>query len=141
MKYKIKCRNKKEIVLSISVMLIVLSLGVLLGRILPDSGGFSVLSSYQRDRYNRYDVNCVVMSCECESFFEDVMGVPTDFVIGKNGDDSVRHCWLLLHLPGGDYEFESTVFEFRRSSEKYEVIGVFDELADFYAFDVGCGGD
>lgn len=69
------------------------------------------------------------MSKDCEAFFER-MGITTQVVNGSKLDDNGNivggHCWLILSLPWGDVEFESTSLMFSKVSNTYKVYSITD---------------
>ena len=90
---------------------------------------FVVLSSWlflavrQACLYDCENYNCVDMSRGCKSFFESI-GLDADIAHGHiyaDGELKATHCWVVLNLPFGTVEFESTTLMFCSNSDVYSV--------------------
>jgi len=78
--------------------------------------GFELLSEYQKDRYVKDVFDCSDMTKECEIIFHK-MGLETKRMYGNNTDKS--HVWLAVNISGNWLEFETTLFMFKKVSDKY----------------------
>ena len=82
-----------------------------------------VLSEQQKARYNINNYNCVDMSADCKLLFESI-GLDADMVYGRRYDELGNisaHCWVVLNLPFGSFDFESTTFLFSDVSSRYDI--------------------
>ena len=81
-----------------------------------------MLAARQTCLYDCENYNCVDMSWGCKSFFES-LGLDADLVRGHRFVDGVleTHCWVVLNLPFGSLDFESTNLMFIGNSDVYSV--------------------
>ena len=83
-----------------------------------------LVSQYQDSRYVVDVYDCSDMSKDCEQVFER-LGFHTQIAHGVqrdgNGNITVYHCWLIVHIRGYLVEFESTSLYFGPVSPDYEV--------------------
>ena len=83
-----------------------------------------------REKYNwddqQYDGwDCSNKSVECEKYFETELGYSCYFVYGdrdRGTDDWAAHMWNFVEIDGAFYEFESTALQFRKVSDKYNIL-------------------
>ena len=80
------------------------------------------LSARQISLYDADNYNCVDSSIDCRDFFESI-GLDANMVYGLRGEsgNQTGHCWVVLNLPFGSYEFESTTLLFSDVSSKYRI--------------------
>ena len=122
-----KTDDKIIIILITALIISSISLGYSIKNIIPpyENSALDSLEKYQRSRYNKTNYNCVHMTAEMEEFFEGI-GLDTKIVYGYNNGSTIGHCWLLIELPDGYFEFESVNLRFMDVSKNYENVFVTD---------------